>query len=99
MLRNLAIALGVICFGGGLIALLADAWPGALISLILGALLLLGTVWERVHYKPLEVVKPGAGFVATDECFVDDETGKLVRVYLEPTTGERRYVRECPRYR
>jgi hypothetical protein len=70
MLRSLAVALGVICFGGGWIALLADAWPGALIPLVLGALLLLGTLWERVRYKPLEVVKPGAGFVPTEEWFV-----------------------------
>ena len=96
MLRSLAVALGVICFGGGWIALLADAWPGALIPLVLGALLLLGTVWERVRDKPLEVVKPGTGFVPTDECFVDDQTGKLIRVYHSPATGERRYVQECP---
>ena len=99
MLRSLVIALGAICFAGGLFGLLAGAWPVAFGPLILGALLLLGTLWERVRYKPLEVVKPGAGFVPTDERFVDDETGKVVRVYLEPATGERRYVLECPPYR
>lgn len=94
MLRSLLIGLGGLCFGGGLIALLAEQWPGGFGVAIFGGLLLLGTVWERFRYKPLESRAPGPGFVPTDERFIDDETGMPVRVYLEPQTGERRYVRE-----
>jgi hypothetical protein len=36
---------------------------------------------------------PGAGWTKTAERFIDDETGESVTVWLEPKTGERRYVR------
>jgi hypothetical protein len=94
MLRTALIALGALCIGCSVIALGTGAWPGAFGPLIFGSLLLLGTLWERVRYKPVETGRPGSGWVATDERFVDDETGKPVRVWLEPATGERRYVAE-----
>jgi len=91
MLRNLLIGLGavlVLC-GAGLLLWGSGAGIG---PVIFGALLLLGTVWERVHYKKVERDRPGAGWVATDERFIDENTGKPVRVWTEPATGERRYV-------
>jgi hypothetical protein len=93
VLRNLILGLAAICFAIGLILLLTGS-PAGLGPACFGALLLLGTLWERVRYKPLENARPGAGWIATDERFVDDETGKPVRVWLEPGTGERRYVAE-----
>ena len=59
-----------------------------------GVLILLGTVWEKVIYKPVEAARPGPGWVGTDERFIDDKTGAPVRVYVEPGTGERRYIKE-----
>ena len=94
MLRSVVIAVGVLCIGGGVLALATGAWPGAFGPMIFGALLLLGTVWERLYYKPLQHNRPGAGWVATDERFVDDATGKPVRVWLEPKSGERAYVED-----
>ena len=61
--------------------------------MICGTLLLLGTVCERRHYKPLERRSPGPGWVATEERFVDEDTGQTVRVWMEPRSGERKYVR------
>jgi hypothetical protein len=92
MLRNGVIAVGAAAVIGGVTAMATGTFPPAGVCLFWGALLLLGTVWEKVRYKPLETDRPGAGWVATDERFVDDATGKLVRVWLEPATGERRYV-------
>ncbi len=94
MLRNSVIALALLCFVGGLAALLTGVWPPGFVAVFWGGLILLGTLWERFRYKPLEAGRPGPGWVGTDERFVDDETGKPVRVYLEPATGERRYVQE-----
>ena len=94
MLRSILIAVGVLCIGGGALALATGVWPGAIGPMIFGALLLLGTVWERLYYKPLEKSRPGAGWVATDERFIDEDTGRVVRVWVEPASGERRYVRD-----
>jgi hypothetical protein len=56
------------------------------------ALLIVGLLVERWRYQPLTGARPGPDWVATDERFVDPETGKLVTVYYHPSSGERRYV-------
>ena len=94
MLRSLVVVLGVLCIGGGGVALATGAWPGAIGPTVFGVLLLLGTVWERLRYKPLESASPGPGWVATEERFVDEDTGGMIRVWLEPKSGERRYVKD-----
>jgi hypothetical protein len=94
VLRNLVIALGVLCILGGAAAIATGAWPGAFGPMIFGALLLLGTIWERLRYKPVEQGSPGPGWVATGERFVDDDNGQMVRVWIEPRSGERRYIRD-----
>lgn len=94
MLRSAVIVVASACFFGGLAAMAMGLFPPAWVVAFWGALILLGTLWERVRYKPLEDVRPGAGWVATTERFIDDETGKPVQVWLEPATGERRYVAE-----
>jgi hypothetical protein len=37
---------------------------------------------------------PAGNWHPTDEKFVDPESGKLVTVWFDPSTGERRYVSE-----
>ena len=93
MLRLFVIALGAVSALGGLIALFAgsDAGWGAL---LFGALLLLGTLYEKVRYKPVEADRPGPGWERTTERFYDEERGKTVTVYIHPETGERRYVED-----
>jgi len=56
------------------------------------AVLLVGLLIERWRYKKLTAVPPGTDWQRTDERFVDPETGKLVTVYFQPATGERRYT-------
>jgi hypothetical protein len=57
-----------------------------------GLILIVGLLIERWRYKPLAERRPGPDWTATDERFVDPETGKLVTVYYHPASGERRYV-------
>ncbi|HVT26045.1 MAG TPA: hypothetical protein VHD95_15570 [Rhizomicrobium sp.] len=94
MLRAVVLALGAIGFLAGLFALAVHAFPPAAIFGFWGALVVIGTIYERYRYKPLEAGRPGSGWVATSERFIDDETGKAVTVYLDPKTGERKYVTE-----
>jgi hypothetical protein len=99
MLRGIVIGFGAVCILGGSIALLApgaaaDAGGAGLGALILGLVLVLGTVLERVRYKPLAHGAPGPGWERTAERFVNEETGKTVTVYVRPETGERMYVEE-----
>jgi hypothetical protein len=93
MLRNLLIGVAVVSLGGAAIALAAGAVKGALMLGAWGIILLVGTLFERVRYKPVLEAKPESA-VRTGERFVDETTGKPVTVYIDPVTGERSYVQE-----
>ena len=69
------------CFGAGHVV-----WP----ALVWGVLLLLGTLFERWRYRA-NASREGEGWVATEERFVDPESGKLMQVYYQASSGERRY--------
>jgi len=73
-----------------------------------GVILIVAALFERLRYRSLEADGPGDGFGPggsepappeprfrpTDERFVDPTTGVQMRVFLDPATGERRYVAE-----
>jgi hypothetical protein len=82
---------GLLLAGGGVLAMLG-AVPAAVGLTAWGLILIVGLVIERWRYKPLAERSPGPDWTATDERFVDPETGKLVTVYYHPASGERRYV-------
>ena len=92
MLRSAVIVIGAACFAGGLIAVLTGVMPG-FVFVAWGAILCLGTLYERVRYKTLLREKPGSA-VRTGERFIDDGTGRTVTVYIDPASGERSYVEE-----
>jgi hypothetical protein len=92
MLRSWVIGIAVAAIVCGVVAFIAGA-PPALIAIFWGAVILLSVVYERVRYKPVETISPGAGWTKTAERFIDDETGEAITVWLEPGTGERKYVR------
>ena len=94
MLRGILIALAVISILCGLVALATGAFPPAAIFAIWGALLVIGTVFERVIYKQTKAKPPGDGWLRTSERFIDDTSGKPITVYVEPRTGERQYIEE-----
>jgi hypothetical protein len=66
---------------------------GAVLRLGIPGLVLTGAIlFERGRYKPNSPDRPGADWIATDERFLDPESGEIVTVFYQPQTGERRYV-------
>jgi len=93
MLRSALLAIGGVALGGALVAGLAGApFPLVVWLLLIGAVLVAGILFERGRYKRTERGQPGADWVATDERFVDPDSGETVTVFYRPSTGERRYI-------
>ena len=81
---------------GTLIAILGTLFwraGGGLMIFVFGLLIIITSVLEPIYGKangrPL-----GGRWRATDERFVDPETGRLVTVWFNAESGERRYVEE-----
>jgi len=99
--------LGGIALGIGL-GSIEGAWVAAAWMIISGAVLLIAVVIEVSRYRSAsaelnrdapgpgggEVRPPDARFQRTDEVFVDPTSNRRMRVYLDASTGERRYVAE-----
>ena len=99
----LLFALGLLLVAAGCPAAGAGIWP-----IVSGGVLLVAVVLERQRYRSeaaeLAQADPGPGggepepiparFQPTDERFVDPTTRRVMRVYVEPSTGERRYRAE-----
>jgi hypothetical protein len=97
MLRVIAIILGLALLGlGGGLALHTGTAIAALPPGVMGALILLGTLFERYRYRRLGDAPPGAGWTDTGERFRDPETNATVAVFFHAPSGERRYVRLHP---
>jgi hypothetical protein len=78
----------------------------ALFLFVPGLLMIAAVVLERTRYRSLhaersgdghgpgggEPATPAARFRPTDERFVDPTTGVEMRVWVDPATGDRRYV-------
>ena len=81
---------------------------GLLFLVVPGVILLVAALIERLRYRSLaaeglgdthgpgggELSVPEARFRPTDERFVDPTTGVQMRVFVDPRTGERRYLAE-----
>jgi hypothetical protein len=86
----------------------AGSLMSALMLFIPGAIMVAAVILERTRYRSLHAERTGDGygqgggetsaleprFRPSDERFVDPTTGVPMRVWLDPTTGERRYVPE-----
>ncbi len=93
-LRGAVLGLSLACaVVGSAILLLFDFSFGAIVALW-GVVVLAALIFERIHYKNLALQAPGPGWDRTDERFIDEQTGRPVRVYIQRHTGERRYVQE-----
>jgi hypothetical protein len=78
--------------------------------LLIGVALIVGALMERIRYRNETVDRAGAPagvaggepagtvlesrFQRTNEVFTDPTSGRLMRVWLDPRTGERRYLTE-----
>lgn len=89
---RLALTIGLIVLGLSLIGVALGRgpfWPFFLLALLILASALLEPLYGRL------VGRSGLGHGAwrpSGERFIDPETGRLVEVWFEPSTGERRYV-------
>ena len=93
MLRAAVLTFAWLFLAGAVVAVieLPEAWP----MLVMAALLLLGTVYERYHYRGTSRPERTPGrWQQTSERFRDEESGRLVTVWYNSATGERRYVEE-----
>jgi len=93
-MRTMLIAIGGMLLVAGLACMAFGVFPPTFVLAFWGIMLVIGTVFERVIYKPNLAQRPGPTFQRTPERFIDDQTGEPVTVYIEPATGERAYVRE-----
>lgn len=96
----LGLLLGLLLIGTGGEAAISGLW-----LMVLGAVGLIGITFERMRYRSEAAERSGepagpAGaepgpldprFRATEERFVDPTTRQPIRVWVDPTTGERRY--------
>ncbi|MGN6154623.1 MAG: hypothetical protein ACTHN4_02685 [Sphingomicrobium sp.] len=64
---------------------------GGPVLLAIGAVMLVTALLERT-YGSLSGRPGGGDWRPTDEKFVDPETGRMVTVWFDPSTGGRRYV-------
>jgi hypothetical protein len=99
---------GALLMVGGLAGAVAGAWTDGLWAAVTGAVVLVAVVLERTRYRSEAAERsagehgpgggeksvPGAPFRPTDEVFIDPTSGRQLRVYLDPATGERRYFAE-----
>ena len=88
-LRAAFLALSALAVVAGAIELLAVKSGHGLPLLVLGAVGLLATVFERWRYR--KPAPPAARWQATGERFEDPATGEPLEVLYDPVTGERRY--------
>ena len=93
-MHSLTLAIGAIAFLCGVLALAFTTFPAAFVFLFWGAIIIAGTVFERYRYKRIETKAPAGNWQRTTERFIDDETGLPVTVWLDPVTGERKYVQD-----
>ena len=110
--RLFLVIVGAILVIGGLAGIAASpaVAPSGVWAVIVGLVLIVGAIIERVRYRSDEAERtsaphgPGGGeptdqpidprFRPTDERFEDPTTRRRMRVWTDPTSGERRYVAE-----
>ncbi|HLY35668.1 MAG TPA: hypothetical protein VKU35_03055 [Candidatus Limnocylindria bacterium] len=106
--RVLIAAVAALLMLVGLVAIAVGQVASGLWTLAMGAVGILAVAFERTRYRSESAERqagspgpgggepepPGAPFRATDERFVDPTSGRSMRVYVNPDSGERRYHAE-----
>jgi hypothetical protein len=110
VIRVILAGIGLLCFVGGLALIAAGGASATVGIWVLlgGGVILVAIVLERTRYRSeaaertAEPSGPGGGetgplaarFERTTERFIDPTTGQAMRVFVDPRTGERRYLAE-----
>ena len=98
MLRAALLVIGGVMLAAAAIGALAGCRLAVIVPLaVWGAILAGGLLVARWRYQGLADERLGRNWQATAERFVDPETGRLVTVFFNPATGERRYVADAER--
>ena len=108
--RSVLFGLAALAFIGGLSLLGTNGpGNGALVLTLSGGAIIIVLLLERTRYRSEaaerrgDPIGPGGGeppgtlesrFAPSTEQFVDPSTGRHMRVYIDPASGERRYVAE-----
>ena len=93
MLRALVLLVGAALALGGLwTALVGHATGAGIEAMVVGGLLVAGTLFERLRYGESRDIPRGPDWSRSDETFVDPASGRRVAVYENGRTGQRRYV-------
>jgi hypothetical protein len=92
-LRAAVLGLGGIAVAAGALLIGAGARGAGVNLIVIGAIIVLGTVFERWRYRKTPP-PAGARWERTGERFVDPATGETMEVHYDPASGERRYLRE-----
>ena len=109
-IRALAFGFGLLLFlaGAAVISSRTPDAPGGVWPILFGAGIMVAVALERARYRSEAAERarddagPGGGetgyleprFVATPELFVDPADRRIMRVWVDPRTGERRYRAE-----
>ena len=93
MLRGFVLVLGAALALGGLwTALVGRATGAGIEAMVVGALLVAGTLFEKLRYGESQEAPRGPDWSRSDETFVDPASGRRLTVYENHRTGQRRYV-------
>jgi hypothetical protein len=90
MLRALVLIVAGFMLLGALFATTQD--PGAWPMVVMAALFVAGTLFERFHYRGRSEAPLDSDWQPTPERFIDEESGRPVTVWFNPKTGARRYI-------
>jgi hypothetical protein len=90
VLRTAVLIFGCLVLALGVFLCTQGIGHGGIQTLIGGAIILLGTVFERWRNHNRNASADGE-WQSTGERFVDPATGKNVEVLYDPQSGERRY--------
>lgn len=90
--RLVAFVLGALAVAGGTLMTMLAGGGAGLWLLITGAIVIASLALEGRYGRPgAPTDVPPSAWQLTNERFVDDETGQLLEVWIDPLTGERRY--------
>ena len=88
--RTFLFALGAMALAGGTV--LTVMTGGGIGLMVLGAVIIASVGLESRYGRPGAPTNvPPHAWELTNEKFIDDETGQLLEVWIDPLTGERRY--------